>query len=66
MVIFMNPGMHLMWISEQNVLPTNSINSAEIWSVPGEKYLLNFSTAVSISKQLSSGSNSSGVLFLAV
>ena len=46
-----------LWISEQILLRPALINSAGIWSIPGDFYLLSFSLAISTSKALGSGTS---------
>ena len=44
-----------LWIAQHIVLPPALINSAGIWSIPGDLWLLSFSIANSTSNSLGSG-----------
>jgi hypothetical protein len=48
-------------ISDHNVLPPAGISSVGIWSLPGDLCLFNFAIAISTSKGLGSGTNSSAL-----
>ena len=50
-----------LWILERIVLPSALISSVAIWLIPGDLHLWSFSTAISTSKALSSGSSGSAV-----